>query len=148
MTQEQKIIKYGSGQVLFRQDEEGGTLFFIQKGNVELTFRDNSTGEKAVIAKVGENSVLGIMSILEGEVRSATATALTDVECIIVNQAHCERLMEQIPKWLKVLIKDLSGNLRTLNTKYTALENRAKLLENQIKALKQKSEANKNGVDS
>jgi CRP-like cAMP-binding protein len=68
---------FGNGQQLFRQGEKGGELYFIKSGKVELTVRNDATGESAVVAVVGDKSVLGTMSFLEGDLRSATAKCVT-----------------------------------------------------------------------
>lgn len=131
----QKIVTYGAGQELFRQGESGGELFFIQKGKVELTVFNKDTGESAVVATINEKAVLGTMSFMEGEPRSATAKALTDVECVIVTQTQREKMLAEIPAWFKILVKDLSGNLRHLNLKYTELQSQNQQLEKKFQAL-------------
>lgn len=136
----QKTVTYGVGQELFRQGDTGGELFFIQKGRVELTVRHESTGEAAVVAVVEDKSVLGTMSFMEGELRSATAKALTEVECVIVNQVQREKMLEAVPPWFKILVKDLSGNLRKLNLKYTELKARFEAAEKKLKSLQKKNE--------
>lgn len=123
----------GQGQTLFRQGEKGGELFFIKSGKVELTVRDEN-GNSAVVATVGDKSVLGTMSFLEGDTRSATATALTEVKCVVVNQAQREKLLKTVPPWFAVLVKDLSSSLRRINGDYAQLKAENELLKKRLPA--------------
>ena len=74
---------FGIGQVLFKQGEKGGDLYFIKTGQIELTVRSEA-GETAVVAVLGERSVIGTMSFLEGEPRSATAKCLSEVKAVVI----------------------------------------------------------------
>ena len=114
-----KEVTYGEGQVLFRQGEKGGKLYFIKSGEVELVVKDQNNQAEAVVATVGAQSVLGTMTFLENEPRSATAKVIQEVTCIEVNEMQREKLLASVPDWFKVLLKDLSRNLRRLNNEYT-----------------------------
>ncbi len=138
---EPKEVTFGAGQTLFRQGDKGGELYFIKEGQVELSVRHEETGAEAVVAVVGERSVLGTMTFLEGEPRSATAKALDTVKCVIVNQIQRERLLNQVPVWFRVLLKDLSGNLRRLNLEFTKLRKDHEDLEKRYKVLQSKVDA-------
>lgn len=118
---EPKESVFGQGQTLFRQGEKGGELFFIKSGKVEVQVRNEETGATATVATVGDKSVLGTMSFLEGEPRSATAKCLTEVHAVIVNEAQREKLLKTVPNWFSVLVKDLSASLRHLNVEFARL---------------------------
>ena len=132
------IKEFKTGDVLFKQGTKGGDLFFIKKGSVELNVRDAESGNERVIATVNERSVLGTMSFLEGEPRSATATCKTDVTCVLVTQTHRENLLKQVPAWFKVLLKDLSGNLRSLNEQHVRVVAENEILQKRVKIMKAK----------
>lgn len=133
---DQKETTIGQGQTLFRQGEKGGELFFIKSGKVELTVRNEATGESAIVATLGDRNVLGTMSFLEGEPRSATAKALTEVKAVLINQAQRERLLKTVPAWFQVLVKDLSGSLRRLNIEFTTLKAENELLKKRLEKFK------------
>ncbi len=128
---------FGIGQVLFKQGEKGGDLYFIKSGQVELTVRSEA-GETAVVAVLGERSVIGTMSYLEGEPRSATAKCLTEVKAVVVKQGVRERLLATIPKWFFVVVKDLSGNLRKLDEKYANILAENETLKKRVDFMKKK----------
>ena len=129
-----KTTTFGQGQTLFRQGEKGGELYFIKAGKVELTVRNDETGVTAVVATIGERSVLGTMSFLEGDPRSATAKCLTEVQAVVVNQAHREKLLKTIPGWFQVLVKDMSQSLRRINAEFTQMKTENALLKKRVDA--------------
>ena len=142
---DQSETTIGQGQTLFRQGEKGGELFFIKSGKVELTVR-NDAGESAVVAVLGTKSVLGTMSFLEGDPRSATAKALTEVKAVVVNEAQRERMLKAMPAWLGVLIKDLSTNLRRINVEYAHLKAENEVLQKRVASYKKKLGDDEEGV--
>ena len=133
---ETKHTEFEKGSLLFKQGSRGGELFFIKEGEVELIVRDTESMTERVVAQVGENSVLGTMTFLEGEARSATARCLTAVKAIVVGQIQREKLLTQVPLWFKVLLKDLSSNLRNLNEEYVRNASKNEVLEKRIALMK------------
>jgi CRP/FNR family transcriptional regulator len=128
---------FGQGQVLFKQGEKGGDLYFIKAGKIELTVRA-ATGESAVVAELGERSVLGTMSFLEGDARSATAKCLTEVKAVVIKAGQREKLLKTIPNWFFLIVKDLSASLRRLDEKYAALVAENDALKKRIEFMKKK----------
>jgi CRP-like cAMP-binding protein len=128
---------FGAGQILFKQGEKGGDLYFVKSGQVELTVRSEA-GETAVVAVLGERNVIGTMSFLEGDARSATAKCITEVKAVVVKQGMREKLLASIPKWFFVVVKDLSGNLRKLDEKYANLLTENETLKKRIEFMKKK----------
>lgn len=129
---------FGQGRELFKQGDKGGELYFIKEGKVELLVRNADTGEEAVVATVGDRNVLGAMSFLEGDPRSATAKCLTEVKAIVINQTQRERMLGQVPAWMQILLKDLSGNIRRLNSEYTRLTAENEKLTKRVETQKQR----------
>ncbi len=133
---DKKERTFGAGQVLFREGDKGGELYFLQMGEVELTVKDPSTGDPIRIAEVKPPAVLGTMTFLEGDDRSATATAKSTVRVLIIAKDQREELLGTIPEWFKVLVKDLSSNLRRIDQEYSMTKAENESLKNEIKYLK------------
>ena len=75
------------GAVLFKEGDRGEALYVVLDGQVEVTKRGAS------LAKLDPGSVLGEMSLLDGDTRSATATALSDVKYLIISNARFQKLL-------------------------------------------------------
>jgi CRP/FNR family transcriptional regulator, cyclic AMP receptor protein len=141
---------FDEGKQIFKQGDKGGALFFVKQGQVELTYKDPDNGATAVIGIAEAPAVLGTLSFLEDEPRSASARALTKVTCIVVNQIHRENMLKKIPKWFEALVKDMSATIRRLNREYTHLkteyddlDKRWKALRTQTKQLRQEKHTEK-----
>jgi CRP/FNR family transcriptional regulator len=77
------------GATLFREGDDGDALLVILEGEVSVT-------RKSVeLARLSKHTVLGEMSLVgEGEVRSATATALTDVKALTVPSKRVQKMLK------------------------------------------------------
>ena len=86
VAQETSVAK---GATLFREGDAGDALLVILEGEVEVT-------RKGVeLARLVKHNVLGEMSLMgEGEVRSATATALTDVKVLNVPSKRVQKMLK------------------------------------------------------
>jgi CRP-like cAMP-binding protein len=86
VAQEASVAK---GATLFREEDDGDALIVILEGEVAVT-------RKGVeLARLSKHNVLGEMSLMgEGEVRSATATALTDVKVLNVPSKRVQKMLK------------------------------------------------------
>jgi CRP/FNR family cyclic AMP-dependent transcriptional regulator len=89
-------VSAAAGEVLFSQGDPGDALYVVRAGAVELSMR-KQTGERVVVevAKVGE--FFGEISLLDGGVRMATATAIEDAELIEVDRGDLDELFRLKP---------------------------------------------------
>ncbi len=69
---------YGAGQTIVRQGDEGRSMFVVATGRVRVT-----TGEgRTEVATISAGGYFGEMSLLTGEPRTATVSAVTD--CLLL----------------------------------------------------------------
>ena len=78
--------KAATGEVLFHEGAEGDALLIILAGEVAVSKRG------VELATLGPHSALGEMSLVSGDTRSATATALSDVELLKVPAKRVQKL--------------------------------------------------------
>ena len=117
-----KILTMGAGRTLFKQGDKGGDLYFVTKGIVELSVREPESGQDIVIATLKDKNVIGTMSFVAGDPRSATAIAKTEIEYVAITQGQRDKLLADVPIWLKVVIKDLAATIRSSNESYASLK--------------------------
>ena len=65
---------FDPGEVIFRQEDIGSTLYFIVSGEVEI-LRSDDGGSERLIAVLGENETFGEMALLGNSPRNATVRA-------------------------------------------------------------------------
>ncbi len=74
---------YASGEDIIRQGEEGAELFIIRSGRAVVLLQAPGR-EPTEIAQLQAGAVVGEMSLVTGEPRSATVRAVTACECVAV----------------------------------------------------------------
>src|SRR4051812_25759521 len=91
-TAEEESAKKGAW--LFREGAAGDTLFIVLDGTVEVT-KQLKDGSQQPLARLGDGSVLGEMSLLNGNAaRSASALAATDVRMLKLTSVRFAKLMK------------------------------------------------------
>jgi CRP-like cAMP-binding protein len=116
------------GATLFREGDDGDVLLVILEGEVQVT-------RKGVeLARLGKHNVLGEMSLMgEGEVRSATATALTDVKALTVPSKRVQKMLKAdhvaALKVVSNLAQVMSKRLAAINERLVAISGGGKKKE-------------------
>jgi len=110
-----KIVEMPVGTVLTEIGAPGNSFFFIVDGRVSVQTPVGS-GDP-----LRPGDFFGEMSLLDGEPRSATITATTDVRLLIVEHAHFWRLLEEAPDLVRRILSVLSRRVRRLEQVANAL---------------------------
>ncbi len=110
-----KIVELPAGTVVTQMGEPGDSFFIIIDGTV------------AVRTPIGAGSQLqpgdffGEMSLLDGEPRSATITATTDVRLLMVERFYFWRLLDETPELVRRILSLLSLRVRRLEQTANAI---------------------------
>jgi len=108
-----ETVNFRAGQLLFKEGDEGGDLYVIRRGRVVVYRERNQT--EIVLAEVGPGEVLGTMTLLNNEPRTASVRALEPVEAVVMNAASFASSMKDLPTWAIVVIKDLTARVKHVN---------------------------------
>ena len=84
-------VTYSAGSRIFDQDEPGDCAYMIDSGYVEVSRDDDRT--KTVLAVLGPGEIFGEMSLLDGQPRSATATAVHETTVLVISR---QQLLEAV----------------------------------------------------
>jgi CRP/FNR family transcriptional regulator/CRP/FNR family cyclic AMP-dependent transcriptional regulator len=103
-----------AGTVLTRQGAAGGLAFVIASGRAEVT-RDG-----ARLATLGPGAVVGELSLIDGQPRSATVKALTDLEVLEIDGRDLNKLIKKVPTVVRKLLESMAGRLREVDTRAAA----------------------------
>jgi len=103
-------LLYTRGEILVRQGSSGDSLFLVTRGEVGVSVATGS-GECMHLANLGRGSYFGEMSLLTGEPRSATVSANTETEVIVVQKAGLSKLLETEASILEPLTDMLEKRL-------------------------------------
>ena len=86
-----------AGKVLIQEGERGREFFVIVEGEVEVRRK----GRK--VATLGPGNFVGEMALLSKVPRTATVTALTDLDVLVITDRAFLDLLNRMPDlWLKV----------------------------------------------
>jgi len=101
-----QIAELPAGTDLVREGEPGDALFVILDG--EAVVRREGTE----INRVGPGAYFGELAVLDGEPRSATVTAETDVKVAVVGIRMFRTLLREFSDLAEQLLIGLAGELR------------------------------------
>jgi CRP-like cAMP-binding protein len=107
------VRRYRRGEVIFHQGDPGDALHIVTSGGVKIVL-PSPEGEEAIIATVRPGDFFGELSILDGEPRSATATAIDATETSTLPRAVFLELLDVHPTLRDALLKGLAVELRRL----------------------------------
>ncbi|MGK5089225.1 Crp/Fnr family transcriptional regulator [Bdellovibrionota bacterium FG-2] len=129
------LRKYRAGEYLFHEGDQSKSLFIIKKGSIGIHKR--KAGGYVELGKVHQNEVLGELTFFDRQPRSASAVALTDVECMELTFASLEKIYAGIPAYMKTIMAALAERLRKTNELVKRLQ-REVVTDKDIAALEKK----------
>ncbi len=99
-----------AGDVLLREGEDGGKMFRVEKGTLEV-LRIDADGTEFRLALVGPGELLGEMAMVDGRAHAATVRAVEDCLLIGVTKKAFDGLLEQTTTPLEQLLVKMTRNL-------------------------------------
>jgi len=97
------------GNVIFNEGDEGNEMYLIKSGSVKITKKIG--GKEKVLAVLKEGDFFGEMSVLDGSLRSASATADRETDLIIVDRGAFLAQARENP-FIQYVIETLIKRLR------------------------------------
>jgi CRP-like cAMP-binding protein len=107
--------RFGRGQALFTEGDRAERVFLIERGWV-LVSCTTPGGREIVLNLCGPGAVLGDLSAIDGEPRSATAVSVDQVEATVTPGSAIIRATED-PETAHELLRILAGRLRNADRK-------------------------------
>jgi CRP/FNR family transcriptional regulator, cyclic AMP receptor protein len=98
-----------AGTILTREGQEGGLFFVILEGEVEVR-RGNRK-----INTLGPGDVVGELSLIDGQARSASVHSVSDVELLEIADEDFMKLVRTSPKFVRNLLRALSLKVRQMD---------------------------------
>lgn len=105
-----KEVMLEPGDVLLREGDPGDAMYIIMYGEMQVT--KLSGASDVVIARRGMGEVIGEMSLLDNEPRSATVRALVPTRLFSIDQASFDKLLEGHPSAARAILKTVTNRLR------------------------------------
>jgi len=113
---------FDAGDVLFREDEPGNTMFVIQAGQVRIT-KSTRDGSKT-LAILGAGEFFGEMAILNAKPRTATAEAISPLRVLVIDAKTFGQMVVSNAEIAVRLITKLARRLDSANALIEVLMHR------------------------
>ena len=105
--------RFKAGTTIIRQGEADNTGFMVLVLSGEITVErlQASRTEPVTLSVLGPGSLIGEMALVDGEARSASCTASTDVTCAVLTREALETLIAEQPATAAKLMTAIAGRL-------------------------------------
>jgi CRP/FNR family cyclic AMP-dependent transcriptional regulator len=103
--------RFDAGSALFVEGDVGTKVVVIHSGHVKVT-STSEAGHTIVLAVRGPGDILGDLSAIDGEARSASGFAIDDVEAQIMSAESFRELLDSTPGVALVLLRVIVSRIR------------------------------------
>jgi len=98
-----------AGRVLVTQGEIGRECYVIVSGEASVS-RDGKE-----IARLGPGQPIGELAVLDGGPRTATVTALSELDLLVIGQREFSALLSEVPGLAHKIMVNLAERVRELD---------------------------------
>ena len=105
---------FPKGARVFHEGDQSDACYIIRDGEVRVT-REHSDGRAIALATLGPGEIVGELAMLDGEVRSASVEAVSDVELLAIAARDMRGLLERNPEITAKLVVALTQRVRETN---------------------------------
>jgi CRP-like cAMP-binding protein len=99
---------FAADEPIIRQGDPGTSMFVIEQGRVAVSVAD-AGGGTSHLAELGPGEFFGEMSLLTGEPRSATVTALVETRLLTIDKDAFRPCLQAEPRLAETLERFLVG---------------------------------------
>jgi CRP/FNR family cyclic AMP-dependent transcriptional regulator len=110
------VRSFPRGAALFHERQTADRVLVLLEGCVKLSCVSDS-GKEVVLAIRGPGDLLGELAAIDGEPRSATATALEPVQALSLAASDFQRFLKAHPRVALTLLKVVTKRLRDADRK-------------------------------
>jgi|ERR1051326_7796282 small-conductance mechanosensitive channel len=126
-----KCAMHGPGEPIVQQGDEGSSMFVLLGGTVTVSLRDEQ-GRSEQVATLEAGGFFGEMSLLTGEKRSATVTAVDEVECGELHKDDVADILgarPELAREISAILQQRREELASVREKLESLPQAAKPLD-------------------
>ena len=110
--------RFKKGATIIQEETTGSYAYLILSGSVEVSKQVGD--EKLTLSRLVKGNIFGEMSLVDDKPRSATGVALEPTEVKVVTRERFETMLEQNPRGVIPLLKQVFQRVRYLNQMVTA----------------------------
>ena len=114
------LREYPKGSMIILEEEYGDVVFLVKKGTSKIT-RVNDEGKEVILSLMGENDMVGEMSVIDGESRSANVLAQENCELYAIRSEDFLSLLKENFEISFSLMGELANRIRKSDQHIEAL---------------------------
>jgi CRP/FNR family cyclic AMP-dependent transcriptional regulator len=107
---------FPAGTRVFHEGDPSDVCYIVREGSFRVT-REHSDGRAITLATMGPGEVFGELAMLDGDVRSASAEAISDGELLALPAKDVRALLARHPEISVKLVSALVRRLRAANVR-------------------------------
>ncbi len=112
------VVRLNEGEVIFREGDPGDSLYLVGQGSVQISKRGRG-GNQETLAFIQSGNFFGEMALLDGQPRSAMATAVGSTILGTVTEETFQHILELAPNRLHMnFLRSVSERLRQVNSHF------------------------------
>jgi CRP-like cAMP-binding protein len=112
------VATFAAGDVLMQQGEQGDTMYVVLSGTIRIE-ADGPNGPVR-LAELGRDACVGEVSLLGDSARTATVTAVTDVDAVAFKRHRIQRVLDHYPKVRSLLESLVESRARDTIEKFSS----------------------------
>jgi CRP/FNR family cyclic AMP-dependent transcriptional regulator len=85
------VVEFPASTVILMEGEEGNIMYVVMKGEVDISLKNKT------LATAVPGDIVGEMALINSDIRSATATAKTDCQLVLIDQSSFNSLLRYVP---------------------------------------------------
>ena len=99
--------------LIFREGEPGDTAYIIEKGSIEIIAL---IGDRELpIAQLGPGDIFGEMALVDNQMRTASARAISEVSVIAIGKEYVREKLEKSDPVIALFLKAILGRYRKMH---------------------------------
>ncbi|MBI1279906.1 MAG: DUF1003 domain-containing protein [Anaerolineaceae bacterium] len=106
---------FAPSQILFKAGDKGDSMHILLSGKVE-TFVYDGEANRIKLSEVDEGGIVGELSLLDNQPRSATAIAVEETRTFIIDRDDLKRLFQKKPEAALDILAVLGHRIRETDT--------------------------------
>ena len=103
------VLEFSPGDTVFREGDSATGMYIVLHGAIELT------SHSKVIETLHKGQSLGIISLLDSQLRTVTARATEPSQLVMVDKRRFRYMVEEMPNFCWYVMDELAHRLRATN---------------------------------
>ena len=103
-----RLEHYPSGREIFAKGSPGQSLVAVLRGSIKISSLSDE-GKEIIFNIINAGEIFGEIAVLDGEERSADATAMNDCELLVLNRRDFLHLLENRADLCMIMLKSFAS---------------------------------------